>query len=91
MTSTKKIAIAHGVINVINIINVKYFLPRSVLHTLYNALILTHLNYNLLVWGTANTTTYSKYLLLPNRIVRINISTILICPFAFHSAHLFEK
>ena len=43
---SKKISKANGAINA-----VKPFLPKYALLTLYNAFVLPHLNYNLLVWG----------------------------------------
>ena len=46
----------------------KHFIPRNILLSIYNALILPHLNYSLLTWGYGN---LNRLIKLQNKAVRI--------------------
>ena len=48
----------------------KFFLPKRILLTLYNTLVLSYLNYAILTWGTS-TSQCNKLLLLQKEAVRI--------------------
>ena len=72
----------------IGIINkVKYILSTDVLMTLYNALVLSHLSYNCLVWGWASTSALDHISKLQKRIARIITKS----SFLAHSDPLFYK
>lgn len=59
---SSKIAKSCGIIS-----KLKHFLPKQILMNIYNALLLPHLNYAILVWGFAST---KRLLLLQNKAVR---------------------
>ena len=61
-----KIARSVGILN-----KLKYFLPSSGLLKLYYALIHSHFNYGLAVWGTTYPTYLNKLKLLQNKAIRI--------------------
>ena len=61
-----KIARSVGILN-----KLKYFLPSSALLNLYYALIHSHFNYGLAVWGSSYPTYLSKLKLLQNKAIRI--------------------
>ena len=48
----------------------KYIFPSYILHTIYNNLILRHINYSLLAWGTK----WQKIELLQKKAVRVVLS-----------------
>ena len=79
---SKKIARANGII-----CRLKHYLPKKTLLTLYNTLILPHLNYNLLVWGNANKSHLHHLLLIQKRAVR-NICNV---SYTFHTTDLFKE
>ena len=62
---SKKVSKSNGVIN-----RLKEFLPRDVLFTLYNALVLPHFNYSLLVWGNTHTYLLNNLFKLQKRVIR---------------------
>ena len=53
----------------------KYFLSSSALFKLYYALIHSHFNYGLAVWGSTYPTYFNKLKLLQNKGIRIVISS----------------
>ena len=61
----KKISKINGIMN-----HLKNVLPQSALLTLYNTLVLPHLNYCLLVWGYASLSILSNLYKLQKRIIR---------------------
>ena len=77
-----KIARINGVLN-----NLKHFLPQTTLLLLYNALILPHVNYNLLVWGNAKKDYLQSIYLMQKRAVR-NICNV---SFTHHTGPLFKS
>lgn len=77
-----KIAGANGIIY-----RLKHVLPKDTLLTLYNTLILPHLNYNLLAWGGANKSLLHNLYKLQKRAVR----NICIAPYIAHSGPLFKS
>lgn len=62
---SKKLSKSNGVIN-----RLKNFLPKKSLLTLYNALVLPHLNYSLLVWGNTQSTLLNSLFKLQKRVIR---------------------
>ena len=79
---SKKIARLNGVIN-----RLKPFLPKNILLTLYNALILPHLSYSLLLWGNTHATFLNNLHKIQKRAVR-NICNV---PYRASSAPLFTN
>ena len=79
---TKTIARVNGIIY-----KTKNFLPKSVLILIYNALVLPHLNYSLLLWGNAHKTFLNNLHILQKKIIR-NIHSV---PYNTHSAPLFTN
>ena len=79
---SKKISCSIGVLN-----SLKHFLPNHIMVMLYNTLILPHLSYNLLAWGSASYTDIAKLLVLQKKAVRIINNT----PYNEHSDPLFKK
>ena len=72
----------------IGIINkLKWFLPQTVLLTLYSTLVLPYLNYGILAWGNSMATQLQKILLLQKKVMRI------ICrsDFRAHTDSLFKS
>ena len=61
----------------------KYLFPKKVLHSIFNSLIMPHLNYSLLAWGTKS----NKIELLQKKAIRVLYSK---SPIA-HTAHLCIK
>ena len=66
-----KIARSVGILN-----KLKYFLLSSALLKLYYALIYSHFNYGLAVWGSTYPTYLNKLKLLQNKTIRIVTSSI---------------
>ena len=62
---SKQLSKSNGVIN-----RLKNVLPKKSLLTLYNALVLPHLNYSLLVWGNTQTTLLNSLFKLQKRVLR---------------------
>ena len=79
---TKTISRNIGVIN-----NLKYFVPERVLHTLYCTLVLSYVNYNILVWGSTCCSYMDKILKLQKWAVR----SITKSHHRSHSAPLFKQ
>ena len=50
---------------------IKDFVPKHILHNLYNTLIVTHLNYCNIVWGNTYSTHLNQLLILQKKAVRI--------------------
>ena len=63
---TKKIAQGIGAIK-----RVRDFLPRTTLHTIYNALVQPHFDYCNVVWGNCGATLHDKLQKLQNRAARV--------------------
>ena len=78
---TTKISKNIGVMN-----RLKYFLPRSILLTLYNSFVLPYLNYSILTWGSP-TPKCNRLLTLQKRAVRVISKT----GFCEHSGPLFAN
>ena len=68
---SKKIATATGIIN-----KIKLIIPKNILITLYNTLILPHLNYCILAWGHK-----------PGRLITMQKKIIRIISFSNYNAH----
>ena len=62
---SKKKSKSNGIIN-----RLKTLLPKSALLTLYNTLVLPHLNYSLLLWGHTYKTNLDNLYILQKRVIR---------------------
>ena len=62
---SSRVSRSNGIIN-----RLKHFLPTHALLLLYNALILPHLNYSLLLWGNSNITSLSNLYKIQKRAAR---------------------
>jgi len=71
-----------GVIN-----RLSEFIPQMILLTLYNTLILCHLNYGISIWGSSDNYLLNRILILQKRCVRIISKS----GFRAHTAPLFNK
>ena len=65
----------------------KFFVPQSVLFTLYNSLILPHISYCIVIWGNSSRTKIDTILRLQKKAIRICTSS----DYNAHSAPLFRK
>jgi len=76
--------IALKVSKVVGILNrLKHFLPQKILLSIYNALIVPHLNYGNILWGNSN----NKIFVLQKRAIR----AITLNKFRSHTSKLFKK
>ena len=62
----KKVSKAIGVLS-----KVRHFVPNKTLKTLYNALILPHFNYSLLLWGSSASSYLEQLFILQKRAIRL--------------------
>ena len=72
---------SNGIIN-----RLKTLLPKSALLTLYNTLVLPHLNYSLLLWGH----TYKRLFLIIDIYCKNELSVIFAMQITFPTLHLFS-
>ena len=63
---TKKVAKTVGIIS-----RIRHFLPTNVLLTLYDSLILPHLNYGIILWGSSATSYLIRLVSLQKRCLRL--------------------
>ena len=78
----KKLARNIGVIN-----RIKCFFPSSVLASLYNTLVVSYINYGILVWGNCSACYLNRLFLLQKRAIR----TINVMDFYAHTDPLYVK
>ena len=71
-----------GVIN-----RLSEFIPQTILLTLYNTLILCHLNYGITIWGSSHNCLLNRILILQKRCVRIISKS----GYRAHTAPLFNR